>query len=129
MKPKEGQAQNRRYFKTIEEKEQFVLGKYYAVLDSLTLEQRDCFLCNNVESASKKLDFYRGRCLIVEHLTEKEIEDSINHLRGENNAEYWRFVRAAHSKSTAPLMRCVELQRERGALEKWLNSKRKKGCG
>ena len=117
--------ENWKHIKQITKSEQFVVGKYYAILDSSTMRQVDCFLCNNIDSASITLEFYKGKCLIVEHLTIEQIRKAIDNLRNENNAQYWIFVRSAHSKSSAPLMRCVELQRERGALEKWLESKLK----
>lgn len=120
---KDPKTQSWKYFKEITRQDQFVFGKYYAILDNSTLKQVDCFLCNNIDCASKKLYFYRGKCLIVENLTAKEIENALDDLRYQNNAAYWQFVRAAHSKSAAPLMQCVEFQRERSALQKWLNSK------
>lgn len=114
---------NFRYIKEITAQEQFVVGKYYAILDAATKKQVDTFLCNNAEASAKKLDFYKGRCWIVENLTNAEILKAMQDLQHRNSEAYWRFVLAGHSRSAAPLAECVELQRELGIFENWLNSR------
>lgn len=114
-----------KFLKVIEKKEDFECGKCYVLLSKDTFRQVDSFICTTPASGEKKLSFYEGRCLIVENMTDKEIEKAIKEIKNENSVCYWQFVRAAHSKSGAYLSQCIAQQKEMDVLEKWLLSRKK----
>ena len=54
---KEPKTQNWKYFKEITRQDQFVFGKYYAILDKPTLKQVDCFCAITLIPLLKSLIF------------------------------------------------------------------------
>lgn len=93
----------------IESNADFILGEYYAIVNS---EEKivDTFLANNLERCAKHLDNYTKRgCEIWLHLSPEEAQEASLEYRSEENYIYQSFERRAHSRSETYLMECCRL--------------------